>query len=77
MKKKSQVALPDTTGPTREPLPTTYTTDEVAAHFGISRGAVVTAINAGKLKAGMIGGRFRVTPAAVRAWAEQDQSVVE
>lgn len=67
--------MSETQAPAREPLPTTYTTEEVAQHFGISRTTVWMAIKAGKLKAGMIGGRFRVTPESVRQWAEQDHGV--
>src|SRR5688572_13083474 len=57
--------------PAREPLPSTYTVDEVAAHLGVAPSTVRVAIQRGKLKAGKIGHGYRVTPSAVAEWLSQ------
>ena len=54
--------------PTCEALPRTYTTDEVAAHFGLDRSTICAAIQRGELKAGRVGRRYRILPESVREW---------
>lgn len=49
-------------------LPKGYTVDAVAAHFGLNREAVRRAIKDGRLKGGMIGGRYWTTAENVREW---------